>query len=164
MKSLDLRRLVPETLARLQERGEAATAATILESIGIDLSFADEPAARTVCGMSSGGICAFNAAWHFPDFFGRVISHCGSYTNVRGGHHYPYLVRSTPRKRLRVFLQSGPHDAGTIFGDVALANHTMANAPEYAGYDYLFEFGSGGHTLRHGGALFAETLRWLWRA
>ncbi len=34
---------------------------------------------------------------------------------------------------------------------------------EYAGYDHRFEFGNGGHSLRHGGALFADSLRWLWR-
>ena len=27
-----------------------------------------------------------------------------------------------------------------------------------------FEFGDGGHNLRHGGALFADTLRWLRRS
>ena len=60
-------------------------------------------------------------------------------------------------------LQSGARDAEIILGSWPLANHTMADAFEYAGYDYRFEFGEGGHNLRHGGALFAETLRWLWR-
>ena len=45
---------------------------------------------RLIGGISSGGICAFNAAWHRPDRFGRVLSHCGSFTAIRGGHHYPY--------------------------------------------------------------------------
>ena len=92
-----------------------------------------------------------------------MISHCGSFTNIRGGHVFPYLVRATPRKPIRVFLQSGANDGATIFGDWPLANQTMAKAFEYAGYDFRFEFGTGGHTLRHGGALFADSLRWLWR-
>jgi len=121
------------------------------------------PEHRTVCGISSGGICAFTVAWHHTDRFTRVLSHCGSYTNILGGHHYPYLVRTTPRKPIRVFLQSGENDAETLFGDWPLANRTMANAFAYAGWDYRFEFGTGGHTLRHGGALFADALRWLWR-
>jgi hypothetical protein len=25
-------------------------------------------------------------------------------------------------------------------------------------------FGEGGHSLAHGGAVFADALRWLWRA
>ena len=122
-----------------------------------------EPAWRTICGISSGGICAFNAAWHRPDLFARVISHCGSFTAIRGGHNYPVLVRRTPRKPIRVFLQSGVNDADIVIGSWPLANQTMAAALEFAGYDHRFEFGDGGHNLRHGGALFAETLRWLWR-
>jgi enterochelin esterase family protein len=122
-----------------------------------------DPTHRTICGISSGGICAFNAAWHRPDKFGRVLSHCGSFTNIRGGHHYPYLIRRTERKALRVFLQSGIADANIVFGSWPLANQAMAAALDYAGYDYRFEFGQGGHSLRHGGALFAESLKWLWR-
>ncbi len=118
---------------------------------------------RTVCGISSGGICAFSAAWFAPHQFARVISHCGSFTNILGGHNYPYLVRSTPRKNLRIFLQSGENDAQTLSGDWPTANQTMAKALAYAGYDYRFEFGVGGHTLGHGGAIFADTLRWLWQ-
>ncbi|XOV82583.1 MAG: alpha/beta hydrolase [bacterium] len=128
-----------------------------------DLMFSEDPAHRTVCGISSGGICAFSAAWFAPAQFARVISHCGSFTNIRGGHNFPYLVQSTPRKDLRVFLQSGTNDAQTLFGDWPTANQAMAKALAYAGYDHRFEFGDGGHTLRHGGALFADTLRWLWR-
>ena len=127
------------------------------------LTFSEDPTERTICGISSGGICAFNAAWHFPEQFGRVLSHCGSFTNILGGHNYPYLVRSTPRKPLRVFLTSGRRDADIVTGSWPLANQAMAAALAFAGYDYRFEFGEGGHNLRHGGALFAEALRWLWR-
>jgi enterochelin esterase family protein len=37
----------------------------------------------------------------------------------------------------------------------------MAAALEYSGYDYKFVFGEGTHSLRHGGAIFADSLRWL---
>ena len=123
----------------------------------------DDPRRRICCGASSGGIAAFTCAWHFPEQFARVLSHVGSYANIKGGHNYPYLVRTTPRKDIRVFLQSGENDAATLFGDWPLANRTMANALEYAGYDFRFEFGTGGHTLAHGGALFADSIRWLLR-
>jgi len=126
------------------------------------LTISDDPRHRAVCGISSGGICAFTVAWQHTDHFQRVLSHCGSFTNIRGGHNYPYLIRTTPRKPIRVFLQSGTNDAQTLFGDWPLANRTMANALAYAGYEHRFEFGNGGHTLRHGGALFADSIRWLW--
>jgi enterochelin esterase family protein len=127
------------------------------------LTLTDDPAKRTLCGISSGGICAFTAAWHFPEAFGRVLSHCGSYVNIRGGHNCPFILRATPRKPIRVFLQSGSGDGVHFTGDWPLANQTMAKALEWAGYDHRFEFGVGGHSLRHGGAIFADSLRWLWR-
>ncbi len=127
------------------------------------ITFSSDPTGRTLCGISSGGICAFTAAWMHPDRFQRVLSHCGSFVAIRGGQNYPYLIRTTERKPIRFFLQSGENDAETLAGDWPLANRTMANALAYAGYDHRFVFGSGGHSLRHGGAIFADSLRWLWR-
>jgi len=130
-------------------------------ALGVECS--SDPDRRTVCGVSSGGIAAFTAAWHHPDQCRRVLSHCGSFTDIWGGHNYPSVLRRTPRQPLRVLLQSGEHDANTPFGDWSLANRTMASALAYAGYDHRFEFGTGGHNLSHGGAIFAASLRWLWR-
>ncbi|MEM7018342.1 MAG: alpha/beta hydrolase-fold protein [Pseudomonadota bacterium] len=127
----------------------------------IKQSFNPDPAHRTIVGISSGGICAFNAAWHNPQVFGRVLSHCGSFTNIRGGHNYPYLVRANTRRPIRVLLQSGERDGNIIMGNWPLANKEMASALDYAGYEYKFVFGEGGHSLRHGGAIFADSLRWL---
>jgi enterochelin esterase family protein len=129
----------------------------------IGCALTTDPAWRTICGISSGGICSFTAAWHRPDAFGRVISHCGSFTAIRGGHNYPFLIRSTEKRPIRVWLQSGTADADILFGSWPLANQEMAAALAFAGYDHQFVFGEGGHNLRHGGAVFADTLRWLWR-
>lgn len=123
-----------------------------------------DPTRRLICGISSGGICAFNAAWHSPETFGLVLSHCGSFTNIRGGHNYPSIIRRSPRKPLRVFLQSGEGDLNIVPGSWPIANQDMAAALEFAGYDYEFKFGEGGHSLRHGGAIFADSLRWLFQA
>ena len=128
---------------------------------GINVS--SDPADNLACGISSGGICAFTMAWHRADVFGRVLSHCGSFTHIRGGDNYHYLIRSTARKPIRVFMTSGELDADIILGSWPLANQTVAAALEYAGYDHRFEFGQGGHNLRHGGALFSESLQWLFR-
>jgi enterochelin esterase family protein len=120
-------------------------------------------AGRAICGISSGGICAFTVAWERPDAFRKVVSHCGSFTNIRGGHRYPSLIRRTPAKPLRVFLQTGTHDLDVVYGNWPLANQDMAAALAYRGYDYQFVLGEGGHSLAHGGAIFPETMRWLWR-
>lgn len=122
-----------------------------------------DPVKRMMVGLSSGGIGAFTVAWHFPDQFQRVLCHCGSFTNIMGGHNYPWLIRSTPRKPIRVFMQSGENDINGIFGNWPLANKEVASALEFSGYDYRFEFGEGGHSLAHGGAIFADSLRWLLR-
>ena len=120
-----------------------------------------DPRRRVMCGISSGGICAWTAAWFRPDAFGKVLSHCGSFTNIRGGHNYPFLVRTTPQKPIRALLTSGAMDLDIPIGSWPLANRQMAAALEYAGYEHKFVFGDGGHSLRHGGAIFADSLRWL---
>lgn len=122
-----------------------------------------DPVGRAIGGLSSGGICAFTVAWERPDAFRKVVSHCGSFTNIRGGHIYPSLIRRTPPKPLRVFLQTGTRDLDVVFGNWPLANQDMAAALAYQGYDYQFVVGEGSHTLKHGGAILPETLRWLWR-
>ena len=127
------------------------------------LSLADDPAYRAIVGLSSGGICAFNAAWERPDYFGKVVSHCGSFVDIRGGHLLAAAVRRAPPKQLRVFLQTGEHDLDILFGAWTLANRELASALAYRGYDHQLVVGEGGHSLAHGGALLGNTLRWLWR-
>jgi enterochelin esterase family protein len=122
-----------------------------------------DPKDWTLCGISSGGICAFTAAWERPDQFGNVVSWVGSFTNIRGGHVYPSLIRQTKAKPLRVFLQDGKNDLDNLHGNWPLANQEMAAALKFAGYDFRFEFGDGGHNAKHGAALLPDTLRWLWR-
>ena len=128
------------------------------------LNLTTDPAGRAVCGNSSGGIAAFTVAWERPDAFGKVVSHIGSFTNIRGGHVYPALIRKTrPVKPLRVFLQDGSNDLDNLHGNWPLGNQDMAAALKFMGYDHLFVVGDGGHSGKHGGAILPETLRWLWR-
>jgi enterochelin esterase family protein len=122
-----------------------------------------DPEGRAICGNSSGGICAFTVAWERPDAFRRVVSHIGSFTNIRGGHVYPALIRKAEKKPLKVFLQEGSNDLDNQFGNWPLANQDMAAALKFAGYDYQFVMGEGTHNVNHGGALLPETLRWLWK-
>jgi enterochelin esterase family protein len=62
-----------------------------------------------------------------------------------------------------VFLQTGAKDLDVVFGNWPIANQDMAAALEYRDYDYRFVFGEGGHNFKHGGAIFPDTMRWLWR-
>ena len=126
-------------------------------------TLSDSPDHRAICGASSGGICAWTVAWERPDQFQKVVSHVGSFTNIRGGHVYPALIRKTERKPLRVFLQDGKNDLDNLHGSWPLANQQMAAALSFMKYDYRFVFGNGGHNYIHGGAIFPDTLRWLWR-
>ncbi len=128
------------------------------------LAITDDPELRAICGASSGGICAFTAAWERPDQFHKVLSTIGSFTNIRGGHNYPALIRKTERKPIRVFLQDGSNDLNNLHGDWPLANQEMASALRFMGYDHRFVLGDGSHNSRHGGTIFPDALRWLWRA
>ena len=61
---------------------------------------------RAITGLSSGGICSFNAAWQMPDQFSRVISWIGSFTSIQwkedpaipdGGQDYPEKILREPQ-------------------------------------------------------------------
>lgn len=127
------------------------------------LNVTDDPDQRAICGISSGGICAWTVAWERPDSFRKVLSHIGSFTNIRGGHVYPAIIRKTERKPIRVFLQEGSNDLDNLHGNWPLANQEMAAALKFAGYDYDFIMGDGKHSPKHGGAILPDSLRWLWR-
>ncbi|MBI3736875.1 enterochelin esterase [Candidatus Sumerlaeota bacterium] len=142
----------------------------IVEKGDKPLNLRHDAAGRAICGISSGGICAFTAAWEHPDQFGKVLSFVGSFTNIasgptlrEGGHNYPALIRKTPPKPIRVFLQDGENDLDNVHGNWPLANQEMAKALQFAGYDYKFEYGHGFHSDLHGRAILPDALRWLWR-
>jgi enterochelin esterase family protein len=135
----------------------------ILPEVGKTVKLTEDPEGRAICGISSGGICAFTAAWNRPDAFRRVLSHVGSFTNIRGGHAYPSMIRKSPPKPLKVFLQDGSKDLDNEFGNWPLANQQMAAALAFKKYDYKFVYGEGGHNDIHGGSILPESLRWLWQ-
>jgi enterochelin esterase family protein len=142
----------------------------ILPEVAREQPLRTDAAGRAICGMSSGGICAFTAAWQRPDQFHKVLSHVGSFTNIAcgptlrdGGHNYPFLIRRVPPKPIRVYLQDGENDLNHIAGNWWLANLQMDDALRFAGYDSTFVGGKGFHSLAHGRAIFPDSLRWLWR-
>jgi enterochelin esterase family protein len=135
----------------------------ILPDVGKTVKLRSDPAGRAICGISSGGISAFTVAWERPDLFSKVLSHVGSFTNIRGGDVYPGLIRKTEKKPIRVFLQDGCGDLDNLHGSWPLANLQMAASLRYMDYDYKLVYGDGGHNGKHGGAILPDSLRWLWR-
>jgi len=129
-----------------------------------------DPDRHGIGGASSGAIAAFTVAWERPDDFRRVLSMIGSFTNIRGGHAYADLVRQSPKKPLRVYLQDGRNDnRGLRNGkydetrDWFLQNVRLMQALTEKGYDLNYQWGIGGHNQKHAGAVFPDMMRWLWR-
>jgi enterochelin esterase family protein len=129
---------------------------------GIHVSQA--PERRAVCGISSGGICAFTVAWEKPEQFGKVLSHIGSFANIRGGWAYPGMVRKSKAapKQIKVYLQEGKDDLDNLFGNWPVGNEDLAAALKFAGYEHQFVMTDGGHSGTWGGDQLPNALRWLW--
>tara|TARA_B100000902_G_scaffold102233_1_gene104671 strand:+ start:5031 stop:6794 length:1764 start_codon:yes stop_codon:yes gene_type:complete len=134
----------------------------LLPTVGNKYNLSEKAKDRAICGASSGGICAFTAAWERPDAFSKVYSMIGSFTNIRGGNIYPSWIRKTAPKQIRIFLEDGENDLNNSHGDWPLGNLQMVEALKYMNWDYRFVYGKGKHNLRHGGVLLPEALRWLW--
>ncbi len=163
----------------------------------------DDPNGRVIGGTSSGAICAWTVAWERPDQFRKVISMIGSFTSigyrpargnqpmVPGGDFYPTLIRKSPIKPIRIFLQDGTNDLSNLtdtkgfkpewtaltneHGNWHLANEQMLSALEFANvnadrrkldgprYDIDHAWGDGNHSDNHGGSLLPDILRWMFR-
>jgi hypothetical protein len=159
----------------------------MLPEVGKKYNLTQDPEGRAIGGTSSGAICAFTVAWQRPDAFRKVISCIGSYTSIAyrpatngqpmipGGDLYPTLIRKNPIRPLRIFLQDGSNDLSNEHGNWFLANQQMLSALEYANanadkqkisgarYQINHEWGDGGHSDAHGGAILPDILRWLWQ-
>ena len=141
----------------------------ILPHVRKQYNITDNPEGHAICGISSGAICAWTVAWHRPDQFRKVVSHVGSFTNIRGGDKYPDIIRTNSWKPIRIFVQDGANDLRSgpqnrrPGWNWVIANHLLAAALEEKDYDYKYVFGEGGHNGNHGGVIFPDTMRWLWR-
>lgn len=126
---------------------------------------------RALAGESSGGICAFNAAWWMPDQFARVHSAIGSFTSIQwhpeakqdGGYIFPFMVRKMPKKNIRVWMSDGTDDIENAFGSWPLQNIELANSLKMREYDYHFRFGLATHDSAQFALDLPESLTWLWR-
>ncbi|MES2738240.1 MAG: alpha/beta hydrolase-fold protein [Verrucomicrobiota bacterium] len=127
------------------------------------VKFRQDPQAWAIAGGSSGGICAFTAAWERPDKFHKVLSWVGTFVDIRGGNAYPYLVRVTERKPMRVYLLDGVNDLDNKFGNWPLANRMMEASLKYMNYDYRMDWTECFHGSRGMAPKLPEALTWLWR-
>jgi enterochelin esterase family protein len=145
----------------------------VLAEVAAKYNLRKDSYSRAITGLSSGGICSFNAAWQMPDQFSRVLSWIGSFESIQwkedpalpdGGQDYPTKVLREPHRNLRVWLQDGSEDLEIErYGSWPLANLRMANALKMKGYDFHFSFGKGTHNAAQGAAEFPEAMIWLWR-
>ena len=131
---------------------------------GRAIRLSTDPNDCAIAGSSSGGICAFTAAWARPDRFGRVFSAVGTYVSMRGGNEYQAVIRKTEPKPLRIFLQDGLYDVWNgIFGDWYEANILVESALNFSGYEVAHTWGRGGHSNTHANQIFPDVMRWLWK-
>jgi enterochelin esterase family protein len=144
----------------------------VLAEVAAKYNIRKDAYSRAITGLSSGGICAFNAAWQMPDQFSRVISWIGSFESIQwkedpsvadGGQDYPEKVLHEPKRNIRVWLQDGANDLDNHFGNWPLANIRLATALKFKDYDFHLSFGGGTHSPAHGAAEFPEEMIWLWR-
>lgn len=138
----------------------------MLPEVGKKYNLTKDPHGRAIGGFSSGAIAAFTVAWERPNEFRKVISAIGSFTNLRGGHVYPDLVRKSDPKPIRVFLQDGLYDNRRPDNpdlDWYVQNQKMFAALKEKGYDVKYELGEGNHSDNHGGAILPDILRWMFR-
>jgi enterochelin esterase family protein len=145
----------------------------ILAEVGAKYNLRKDGYSHAITGLSSGGICSFNAAWQMPDLFSRVITWIGSFESIQwkedpavpdGGQDYSDKVLREPHRNIRVWLQDGSNDLeNPNYGDWPMANIRMANSLKTREYDFHFSFGKGTHNPGHGAAQFPEEMTWLWR-
>ncbi|MGA9800070.1 MAG: alpha/beta hydrolase-fold protein [Terriglobales bacterium] len=143
----------------------------LIPEVAKKYNLSKSPDDRALCGLSTGAVGSFVAAWNRPDQFHRVLSFIGTYVAMKGADALPALIRKTEPKPIRIFLQDGKNDHlvpaepyGTYFaGSWPINNQVMFEAFESTGYDVRLEMGTGGHDIEQSSAIMPEALRWLWR-
>jgi enterochelin esterase-like enzyme len=145
----------------------------LLPAVSAQYNIRKDAYSHAIAGFSSGGNCAFNAAWQLTQSFSRVLSGIGSYTSIQwkespelqeGAQDYPDKVLREEHRNIRVWLQDGSDDMEQVpFGSWPLGNIRMANALKLSDFDFHFSFGSGGHGPEQVEAQLPEVLTWLWR-
>ena len=116
-----------------------------------EYNISKDPERHGIGGASSGAIAAFTVAWERPNDFRKVLSIVGSFTNIRGGHAYPDIVRKSEKKPIRD-LPAGwtqrqswrrPGRHVRPLRDWFLQNVRLMDALTEKGYDVNYQWGIG---------------------
>ncbi|MBL8218949.1 MAG: esterase [Bryobacterales bacterium] len=148
----------------------------ILPEVGKTYNLRTDGYSRAIAGDSSGAICALNAAWWRTGDFSRTLLRIGSFTSIQwkqrdsdrltekdGGHIFPYLIRKSPKKNIRVYMQDGFGDLENDHGSWPATNLALVNSLKLKGYDFKMVWGNGTHSRNGGNVEMAEEMIWLWR-
>jgi enterochelin esterase-like enzyme len=138
----------------------------LLPELAKTFDLVDDPNGFAIGGHSSGGGCAFNVAWNFPDKFHKVMTHSGTFVSLQqpGNHDYVNILKMEPKRPLRTTLLSGTSDLECCGTTWFAANNEMADSLTTAQYPYRYMKSSTQHgpTMWHFND-FPDGLRWLWR-
>jgi enterochelin esterase family protein len=161
----------PTEYNSLDDRYARVIVDELLPALNKEFNLAKDPERRGIGGASSGAIAAFTVAWERPNEFRKVLSLIGSFTNLRGGHAYADIVRKSEKKPIRIYMQDGRNDNRGLgrsgnydeTRDWFFQNVRLMEALRDKGYDLNYQWGIGRHSQKHGGAIFPDMMRWLWR-
>ncbi len=144
------------------------------------VTFTKDPEGRATMGGSSGGAVAFTMAWYHPEWYHRVLTYSGTYTDNQtpenpalphgAWEYHEHLIPQNAAKPLRIWMEVGANDNGSVntaadLHNWVIANERMAGVLKAKGYHYQFVFAEGaGHV---DGKVVAQTLPqalvWLWQ-
>ena len=128
------------------------------------LNIDPNPDMHMVAGSSSGGLSAWNIAWHRNDYFHRCYLASPSFMAIRLGEETLYNVRLSEPRPIRIYETYGEKEPNMYDGNSYLAALFAENTLEYAGYPVKSKFIPGGE---HGAGYndpetTEEMLRYLW--
>jgi enterochelin esterase-like enzyme len=162
----------PTEYNSLDDRYARVIVDELMPALHKEYNLSKDPDRHGIGGASSGAIAAFTVAWERPNEFRKVLSLIGSFTNLRGGHAYADLVRTSEKKPIRIVMQDGRNDNRGVgrgggpydpLRDWFLQNVRLKDALAEKGYDLSFQWGIGRHSQKHGGSVLPDMMRWLWR-
>ena len=161
----------PQEYNALDDKYARVIVDELMPALYKDYNISKDPDRHAIGGASSGAIAAFTVAWQRPAEFRKVLSMIGSFTNLRGGHAYADLVRTTEKKPLRIYLQDGRNDNRGVgregqydeTRDWFVQNVRLMRSLSEKGYDLNYTWGIGRHGQKQAGAIMPDMMRWLWR-